>query len=86
MQRFEGGGGELANLCLRGNHDYYSLNEVERMRYGIVHLSFLRRAENVLFQSTSHVLTDEHWSGIRGSIVTILSAPGARACWGEMKD
>jgi hypothetical protein len=41
--------GELANLCFRGNHDYYSLNEVERMRYGIVHLSFLRRAENVLF-------------------------------------
>jgi hypothetical protein len=39
-------------------NDYYSLNEVERMRYGIVHLSFLRRAETVLFRSTSHVLTD----------------------------
>ena len=49
-------------------------------------LSFLRRAENVLFQSNTHLLTSEHWSGIRNSIKTILAPPGARVCWAEIED
>ena len=49
-------------------------------------LSFLRRAENVLFQSSTHMLHTEHWSGIRESVKTILAPPGARACWSEIKN
>ena len=64
---------ELADLCFRGNRDYFALSDVERMRYGIVHLSFLRRAENVLFQSSAHVLTDKHWAG-RGDSLRAGSA------------
>lgn len=69
---------DLAALYLRGGKDFASLGEVERAQYNLMLLSFLRRAENVLFQSSSHVLTSEHWSGIRTSIKTILSPPGAR--------
>lgn len=76
----------LAGLYLRGGRDFASLGEVERAQYSLMLLSFLRRAENVLFQSSSHVLTSEHWSGIRTSIRTILSPPGARACWLEIQD
>jgi hypothetical protein len=76
----------LAELYIRGGKDFAGLGEVERAQYSLMLLSFLRRAENVLFQSTSHVLTDDHWSGIRTSIKTILAPPGARACWSEIED
>lgn len=77
---------ELASLYIRGGRDFNSLDEVERAQYSLMLLSFLRRAENVLFQSTSHVLNGEHWSGIRTSIKTILDPPGARSCWREIQD
>lgn len=76
----------LADLYIRGGKDFRSLDEIERAQYSLVLLSFLRRAENVLFQSTSHVLTGEHWSGIRTSIKAILAPPGARACWSEIQN
>ena len=49
-------------------------------------LSFLRRAENVFFQTEIHMLYTEHWSGIRESIKTIMAPPGARTCWSEIKN
>jgi hypothetical protein len=75
-----------ADLFVRASRNYRSLDEVERAQFSLMLLSFLRRAENVLFQSTTHVLTNEHWSGIRTSIKAILSPPGARACWAEIQD
>jgi hypothetical protein len=74
------------DLYVRGSRDFRSLGEVERAQFSLMLLSFLRRAENVLFQSTTHVLTSEHWSGIRTSIKAILSPPGARAGWSEIQD
>lgn len=76
----------LVEVYLRAGRDYASLNEVERAQYSLMLLSFLRRAENVLFQSNTRLLTSEHWSGIRKSIKAILAPPGARACWGEIGD
>lgn len=76
----------LAELYIRGGKNFGALDEVERAQYSLMLLSFLRRAENVLFQSTSHVLTGEHWSGIRTSIKAILSPPGAQACWNDIQD
>jgi hypothetical protein len=77
---------ELVDLCFRANRDYASLNEVERYQFSLLLLSFLRRAENVLFQSTAHVLSEAHWAGMRRSISTNLAPPGAQACWVELKD
>ena len=76
----------LADLYLRAGRDFASLGESERLQYSLLLLSFLRRAENVLFQTNTRVLLTEHWSGIRDSIKTILSPPGARLCWGEIKN
>jgi hypothetical protein len=75
----------LVDLSLRGGKEFASLDEVERAQYTLMLLSFLRRAENVLFQSNTHMLHTEHWSGIRESIRAIIAPPGARACWGEIK-
>ena len=76
----------LVELAQRAGRDFAALNEVERQQYSLMLLSFLRRAENVLFQSNSHLLTSEHWSGIRASIKAILEPPGARACWAEIAE
>ena len=76
---------ELVDLYLRAGRDYGSLPQVERAQYSLMLLSFLRRAENVVFQANTRLLTTEHWSGIRNSIKAILAPPGARACWQEIE-
>ena len=76
----------LVDLYVRAGRDFVSLGELERTQYRLILLSFLRRAENVLFQSSTRVLLTEHWSGIRDSIKAILTPPGARLCWGEIKN
>jgi hypothetical protein len=77
---------ELVDLYLRAGRDYNSLPEAQQAQYSLMLLSFLRRAENVLFQSDTHLLLTEHWSGIRNSIKAILAPPGARACWREVEN
>src|SRR5664279_705398 len=76
----------LVELYLRAGKEFESLGEVERAQYSLLLLSFLRRAENVLFQSNTHMLHTAHWSGIRESIKAILAPPGARVCWREIKN
>ncbi len=71
----------LVDLYLRGSQDFASLSDVERTQYSLMLLSFLRRAENVFFQTEIHLLQSDHWSGIRDSIKAIVDPPGARECW-----
>jgi len=75
----------LVDLYLRAGRDFASLNDTDRAQYSFMLLSFLRRAENVYIQSEFRTLHTQHWSGIRESIKLIVSAPGARACWNEIK-
>jgi hypothetical protein len=65
----------LVDLYLRAGRDFASVGEVERAQYSLLLLSFLRRAENVFFQTEIHLLQSEHWSGIRDSIKAIITAP-----------
>lgn len=44
---------DLADLVVRANRDDHGLGEVEQLQFNLVLLSFLRRAENVLFQSAA---------------------------------
>jgi hypothetical protein len=59
---------------------------VKRAQYSLMLLSFLRRAENVFFQTEIELLQTEHWSGIRDSIKAIVSPAGARECWSTIKN
>jgi hypothetical protein len=77
--------GELADLAYRAGIDFDSLTDVERMRYELFLLSFLRRAENVLYHADEKVLSDRHWAGIRNSIQTTLDQPGARQGWARVQ-
>ena len=55
----------LVDLFVRGGRDFASLGEVERTQYSYMLLSFLRRAESVVFQTEIHMLHNHHWCGIR---------------------
>jgi hypothetical protein len=76
----------LVDLYLRAGQDFHALGEVERAQYSLMLLSFLRRSENVFFQTEIRMLHSEHWSGIRESIKAIMTPSGAQACWSEMKN
>jgi len=76
----------LVDLFVRAAKHYASLDEIERTQYTYMLLSYLRRAESVFFQTEIHMLNSEHWSGIRNSIKAVLSPPGTRICWGEVKN
>jgi hypothetical protein len=76
----------LTELFLRAARNPAALNDVERAQYNFMLLSFLRRAESVYFQSEVRTLHERHWSGIRASIEWVMSSPGARASWSEIKN
>jgi hypothetical protein len=76
----------LVGLYLRAGREFASLGDVDRAQYSLMLLSFLRRAENVFFQTKIQLLQTEHWSGIRESIKAIMAPPGARECLSEIKN
>ncbi|WP_414472416.1 hypothetical protein [Microvirga sp. M2] len=76
----------LVDLYIRAGREFASLGEVERVQFGFMLLSFLRRAENVYVQSEIRTIHAPHWSGIRESIKAIMASPGARACWSEIRN
>ncbi|MFZ1908049.1 MAG: hypothetical protein WAU52_03100 [Burkholderiales bacterium] len=78
--------GSLVDLYLRAGREFSSLGDAERAQYSLMLLSFMRRAENVYFQTEIHMLENEHWFGIRESVKAILEPPGARDCWREIKN
>ena len=77
---------KLADLFLRAGKDFHSLSDVEKVQFSFMLLSFLRRAENVFFQSEIRTLHARHWSGIRESAKAVMALPGAQSCWPEIRD
>src|SRR5215469_16052272 len=75
----------LVDLYLRGGQEFASFDELERLKYRLLLLSLLRRAENVFFQTEIRMLHLDHWSGMRNSIKAIVASQGARGCWNEIK-
>ncbi len=76
----------LVDLYLRAGRDLAALGEVERAQYSLMLLSFLRRSENVFFQTEIRMLHSQHWSGIRESFKAVMTPLGAQACWSEIKN
>ena len=72
---------ELVEIVINGNKDYHALNEVDQTRYGLAMRSFIRRAENVFFQTEQGTVKAETWAGIRGSLITVFRTPGFQSWW-----
>lgn len=77
---------QLSEIYIAGSRDFAALSELDRARFSLMLLSFLRRAENVFFQSELRMLHTRQWSGIRDSIAAIVTPPGAQACWRDIRN
>ena len=62
----------VVDLYLRARQNFSALSHVERAQYSLMLMSFLRRTENVFFQTEIRMVENEHWSGIRESIPGLL--------------
>ena len=72
-----------ADLVRRAREDPTNLSEEELNRYGAFLLSYLRRAENMHFQSEEGTLDTDTWLGIRDSIFLLIGTEPARRWWSE---
>jgi hypothetical protein len=72
---------ELMEVVIAGNKDFNALNELDRSRYDLAMRSFMRRSENVFFQSEQGTLQAETWTGIRESLSELFRTPGFRSWW-----
>ena len=72
-----------ADLIRRAREDPANLSDEELDRYGLFLLSYLRRAENMHFQSEEGTLDTDTWLGIRDSIFVVIGTEPAARWWSE---
>ncbi|MGI9626565.1 MAG: hypothetical protein ACR2QM_07005 [Longimicrobiales bacterium] len=70
-----------ADLVRRARDEPESLSDDEENRYGVYLLSYMRRAENMFFQSEEGTLDADTWLGIRDSIFLLVGTEPARRWW-----
>jgi hypothetical protein len=73
----------LGRIFATGVADLKALTPEERMRFQFIMMAFLRRAENVQRQSSQNRVPPEEWTGLRTSLLWVMSQPGARRWWGQ---
>jgi len=74
-----------SDLVRRAREDPASLSDEELNRYGAFLLSYLRRAENMHFQSEEGTLDADTWLGIRDSIFLLIGTEPSRRWWSERR-
>jgi hypothetical protein len=72
---------DLARVYLAGIDDLASLPIEDRVRFGAFMLSFLRRIENLVYQTEQGMLDPDSWEGLREALRRIFAHPGTVAWW-----
>ena len=72
---------ELVSILARVNSDPDSLSREEIIRYEMIFLTIIRRAESAYFQSKEGSLALESWRGISETCKTALSDEIAQRWW-----
>ena len=72
---------ELVSILTRVNSDAESLTKEEILRYEMILLTIMRRAESAYFQSKEGALVLESWRGISETCKTALSDKIALLWW-----
>ena len=57
------------------------MSESDERVFHLLMISFLRRYENMHYQSRMGLLNDGQWQGLRESLLRILRRPGFRSWW-----
>ena len=74
-------GSELAEIWLKGNHDFDNLDVISKLRYGAYFGRFLRNSEGLYLQVQEKSLDPMVWRGIERTIRDLIILPGAQTWW-----
>jgi hypothetical protein len=74
-------GSELAEIWLKGHHDFDSLDGISKLRYGAYFGRFLRNSEGLYLQVQEKSLDQMVWRGIERAIRNLIILPGAQTWW-----
>lgn len=72
---------ELSRVVRVGYETPESLDEDERVQFGYIMISFLRRYENVFFQYESGLIDENFWVGHRENLLWVFRRPGVQNLW-----
>ena len=76
---------ELSRIYLEGLNGLEKLNAEDRQRFGTFMLAFLRRVENLVYQTEQGLLDPDSWEGLREALRRIFARPGAVAWWEQSR-
>ena len=76
---------DLARIVRIGYDTPASLNDDERIQFGYIIVSFLRRYENVFFQYQSGLVDESFWNGHRENLLWVYRRAGVQAIWNDRK-
>jgi hypothetical protein len=76
---------DLARAYLGGLDDLGSLDEEDRQQFGVFMLAFLRRVENLVYQTEQGMLDPESWEGFREALGRMFSHPGIVTWWQQSR-
>lgn len=76
---------EVSRVIRIGYETPEALNEDERVQFGYLVISFLRRYENIFFQYESGLIDEDFWSGHRENLLWVFRRPGVQYLWQDRK-
>lgn len=76
---------ELTRAYLKGLNDLEELDSEDRHRFGAFMLAFLRRVENLVYQTDQGLLDPDSWEGLREALRRIFARPGTVAWWQQSR-
>jgi hypothetical protein len=69
-------GSEMAEIWLKGHHDFEALDPVSKLRYGAYFGRFLRNGEGLYLHVQKKTLDPMVWRGIERAIRDLIILPG----------
>jgi len=76
---------ELSRVYLEGLNGLEKLSAEDRQRFGAFMLAFIRRVENLVYQTEQGLLDPDSWEGLREALRRIFARPGAVAWWEQSR-
>jgi len=76
---------EVSRIVRIGYETPEALDEDERVQFGYIVISFLRRYENIFFQYESGLIDEDFWSGHRENLLWVYRRPGVQHVWEDRK-
>jgi len=74
-------GPELAEIWLKGLHDFDALDPVSKLRFGSYYGRFMKNSEGLYLHVLDKTLDPIIWRGIEQAIRDLINLPGSQVWW-----